>query len=135
VDILEEQRLECCKEINHRVSEVMDESNLNICAKKSEGVVWGRKNFQATWSTAKRRGKRKLEAAVQKERHPSQNKATNGKTTKGPTIRSRKLHFLSSVSTEVLVKENILRSWHAKTSELRVRDEGEPERKKWVRFG
>ena len=26
VDILEEQRLECCKEINHRVSEVMDKA-------------------------------------------------------------------------------------------------------------
>jgi len=46
----------------------------------------------------------------------------------------RQTTFLSAVSTEVLAKENILRSWHKKTSELRVIDEGEPERSEsdWV---
>jgi hypothetical protein len=57
---------------------------LNNCAKNSEEVLWGRKNFQATWSIAKRQGKRKLESAVQKEQHISQNKVSNGKMTKEP---------------------------------------------------
>jgi hypothetical protein len=47
----------------------------------------------------------------------------------------RQTTFLSVVSTEVLAKENILRSWHTKTSELRVINNGEPERKKGVLLG
>ena len=61
--------------------------------KKTSGVIGGINNIQATWSTAKRQGKRKLDAAVQKEQHTSQNKVSNGKTTKEHTIRSGKLHF------------------------------------------
>jgi hypothetical protein len=67
--------------------------NLNNYAKMNARIIRGRKNFQATWSKAKRQGKRKLHAAVQKEQHTSQNKVSNGKTTKEHTIRSGKLHF------------------------------------------